>query len=240
MKVRLVKTLCIAALAALVASPTYGAVIISEIFYNLNGSESGVTEWVEITNTGDATVDLSGWIYGDDQDGTYSDPFAAGTSLAAGASAVITGQEAATFQSIWGEGIQVINYLVAGENTGISLANGASATNETPAIFDASNTLVDAVNYENGTEGWPIGNGQTIYLLPGHFTSTANDIGTNWGTSTAGVDGAYDALIVNPDISNATVPDVASPGVAAIVPEPSTMLLAGLALSCLAVRRHAK
>nr|WP_261360648.1 lamin tail domain-containing protein [Aeoliella straminimaris] len=237
MKVRLVKTLCFAALAALLASPACGEVIISEIFYNLNGSESGVTEWVEITNTGDSTVDLSGWIYGDDQDGSYSDPFAAGTSLAAGASAVITGQEAATFQSIWGDGIQVINYLVEGANTGISLANGASDTNEMPAIFDASNTLVDAVNYENGTSGWPSGNGASIYLLPGGYDSVANDLGNNWGTSTAGVDGAYSALLVNTDIGNATVPDVASPGVAVTVPEPSTMLLTLLGLSCLTIRR---
>lgn len=227
-----------AALAAAVASPACGGVIISEIFYNLNGSESGVTEWVEITNTGNSDVDLGGWIYGDDQDSTYADPFPAGTSLAAGASAVITGQDAATFHSIWGEGIQVISFLVGGANdVGISLANGASATNERPSIFDASNTLVDAVNYQSGTEGWPSGNGQSIYLLPGAYTSEANDLGTNWGTSTAGVDGAYAALIVNPAIGNATVPDVASPGVAVSVPEPSAVLLSLLALSGLALRR---
>ncbi|MEQ8848041.1 lamin tail domain-containing protein [Botrimarina sp.] len=231
------KTPLAAALAAVVASPACGEVIISEIFYNLNGSENGVVEWVEITNTGSSEVDLSGWIYGDDQDGAYSDPFSAGTALAAGASAVITGQDPSTFQSIWGPDIQVINFLVEGANTGISLANGASATNETPAIFDASNTLVDAANYENGTGGWPSGNGQSIYLLPNRFTPSANDVGANWGTSTAGLDGAYAALIVNPDIDNASTMDVASPGFAAIVPEPTTVLLAAVALAGAAARR---
>ncbi|TWT86197.1 hypothetical protein Mal64_39400 [Pseudobythopirellula maris] len=231
------KTACLAALAAILTSPASGEIIISEIFYNLSGSESGVTEWVEITNTGASTVDLSGWVYGDDQDASYSDPFDAGTELAGGASAVITGQEAATFQSIWGAGVQVINFTVAGANTGVSLANSASATNETPAIFDAANTLVDAVNYEGGTNGWPAGNGESLYLLPSGFTSAANDLGANWGASAAGVDGAFTALIVNPDIGNASAQDVASPGFAAIVPEPAAALLAVLAISGLAFRR---
>lgn len=228
------KTIMLAAFAAtMLAAPANAEVIISEIFYNLNGSESGLTEWIEITNTGSSTVDLSGWIYGDDQDASYSDPFAPGTSIAGGASAVIAAQSAATFQSIWGAGIQVITYTVGGGAGNISLANTGSATNETPAIFDAVNTLVDAVNYETGTNGWPAGtaaNGASIYLLPTGYTSVANDIGLNWAGSVNGVNGAYAALIVNPDINNATTPDIASPGVAVYVPEPTTALLAMIAL----------
>lgn len=230
------KTIATAAVAAcLVASSIARAdIIISEIMWNPNGSEGGAQEWIEITNTGGATVDLSGWTYADSQDNNVSDPFALGTSLAAGASAVIVAQNAAEFQSIWGAGVQVINYTVGGATTGISLANSASATNETVAIFDSSNTLIDDVNYESNISGWPATdgtnvNGQTIYLLPHAYTASANNLGSNWAESVAGVDGAYTALINNPAIGNATAPDVASPGVAVFVPEPSTALLAAIA-----------
>jgi hypothetical protein len=213
-------------------------IVISEYFYNLNGSESGKSEWIEITNTGASTVDLSGWVYGDSQDNHYSDPFASGTTLAAGSSAVIVFQSASTFQGIWGPGIQVITYTIGGGLEGVSLSNSASPTNETIAIFDGLNNLVDDVNYEVGTNGWPTGNGASIYLLPNAYTTTANDIGTNWATSTVGVDGAYAALTVNPDISNATVSDVASPGVAVSVPEPASLVLMLLAILGVAMIRR--
>lgn len=229
------KTIVTAAVAACLAASSIARadIIISEIMWNPNGSEGGLQEWIEITNTGIATVDLSGWVYADSQDGHFSDPFLAGTSLSAGASAVIVGQSAAVFQSIWGAGVQVITYT-GGPSGGISLANSANATNETVAIFDASNNLIDDVNYESNISGWPATdgtnvNGQSIYLLPHAFTATANNLGSNWAESVAGVDGAYTALINNPAITNATAPDVASPGVAVIVPEPSTALLAAIA-----------
>ncbi len=222
-----------AALAACLAPAFADAdVIISEIMWNPNGGESGLQEWIEITNTGESDVDLTGWVYADTQDNHFSDPFAAGTSLAAGASAVIVGQSEAVFQSIWGAGIPVITYT-GGPANGISLANGGAADNETVAIFDASSNLIDEVNYESNINGWPatdgsVVNGQSIYLLPNAFSTAANDVGSNWAESVAGVDGAYTALISNPDI-NTTLLDVASPGVAVIVPEPSTVVLAALA-----------
>jgi len=229
------KAIMTAAAAALLAASACARadIIISEIMWNPNGSEGGLQEWIEITNTGSATVDLTGWVYGDSQDGHYSNPFAAGTSLAAGGSAVIVGQSAAVFQSIWGAGVQVITYT-GGPAEGISLANSATATNETVAIFDASNNLVDDVNYESNISGWPATdgsnvNGQTIYLLPQAFTTTANNVGANWAESVVGVHGAYTALINNPGIANATSPDVASPGVAVFIPEPSAALLAAIA-----------
>ena len=229
------KTIVTAAIAACLAASSFARadIIISEIMWNPNGSEGGLQEWIEITNTGAASVDLSGWIYGDSQDGHFSDPFPAGTSLAAGKSAVIVGQSAAEFKSIWGPSVQVITYT-GGPAGGISLANNATAINETVAIFDASNILVDDVNYESNISGWPATdgtnvNGQTIYLLPHAYTATANNIGSSWAESVAGVHGAYTALINNPAISNATAPDIASPGVAVFVPEPSTALLAAIA-----------
>ena len=229
---RMILTAAVAVCLA-ASSASRADIIISEIMWNPFGGEAGLQEWIEITNTGAATVDLTGWVYADSQDNHFSDPFAAGTSLASGASAVIVGQSEAVFQSIWGAGVQVITYT-GGPAGGISLAKTATATNETVAIFDALDNLIDEVNYESNINGWPGSeggavNGQSIYLLPHAYTAAANDIGTNWGKSVPGVDGAYTGLINNPDIGNATLPDVASPGVAVFIPEPSTALLAAIA-----------
>jgi len=227
MKVRFIGLL--GALLLLAPTSVRAEIIISEIFYNLNGSEGTVTEWIEITNTGNTTVDLSGWTYEDIQDAQATNPFPAGTQIGPGQSAVIVEQAAATFQSIWGAGVNVIN-----ASPGISLGNTATATNEIVAIRNNLSVIVDEVNYETGTNGWPAGadaNGESIYLLPGAYSNVLeNDLGANWAGSVAGVDGAYTALIVNPGIANATVPDVASPGVAVGIPEPASVTLMTLAL----------
>jgi hypothetical protein len=219
------------------AATASGAVVITEFHYNPNGSEGAGQEWIEIYNTGDATVDLTGWDYGDSQDETYVSDFAAGTSLAPGAAAVIVNQSAATFHQIWGTGIQVIT-----TDVGISLGNTGSATNETIVIRDPSDTVVDAVNYETGTNGWPGngGNQATVYLLPTAIDALANDVGTNWAVSVPGFDGAYVALGLNPDIANATLMDTGSPGVVVsqVVPEPGSAALLGVAGLAALRRRH--
>lgn len=226
------------AIAVLAAAPAaHAEILISEIFYNLAGSESGLTEWVEVTNTGAAPVDLTGWFYADIQDNSFSNALPAGSIVPAGGSAVIVAQSAADFATIWGGSVQVINYTTAG-GTGISLANAPSATNETVAILDPSNVVVDAVNFEANTNGWPVtANGASIYLLPEGYTTALNDVGSNWAISVDGIDGAYTAAVTNPGISNATAVDVASPGVAVFIPEPATALLAAVALAGVASRR---
>ena len=207
-------------------------VIFTEIFYNLNGSESGATEWVEIYNSGASDVDMSGWVYGDSQDNAFAGGFAAGTILGAGEVAVVTFQQASVFQSIWGADVRVINI-----DTTISLANSASPTNETVALFDAGMNLIDQVNYETNSNGWPSGaNGATISLLPSALDGSMNDMGANWAITEVGINGGREALIVNPDISNASALDVSSAGV---VPAPGAVALLGLGGLVAARRRRA-
>jgi hypothetical protein len=234
-------------LAAVLAAMACGVgaeaeILISEVFYNPNGSEAGLHEWVEITNTGATDVDLSGWKYGDIQDGNIANPFAAGTILAAGKSAIVVAQSSSQIAAMWGAGVQVINYTGGGSGTtpdGVTLANAPSATNETAAILNASDVVIDSVNFETGTNGWPTGvQGFSIYLLPGEdkFTTAGNDVGSNWAVSAIGVDGAYQALVTNPGIANATALDVASPGTA-VIPEPAAAALMILGLAAAARRR---
>ena len=234
---KVVKTLAVVgSFGVLAGTPaTRGAVIVTEIHYNGNGGETVPTEWIEIYNDGSETVDLSGWDWGDSQDGTFTGNFAAGTSLGAGKAAILVAQSPDTFAGIWGPGIQVIQ-----TDIGPGLANGATATNELVVLRNANDEVVDAVNYENALNGWPDDNNQSsIYLKPGSLDVLSNDIGTNWGLSAVGVDGAYEAQTLNPDIANATLRDIASPGVVA-VPEPAGLAIAGFAgLTLLARRRRA-
>lgn len=208
------------------------SVIFTEIFYNLNGTESGATEWVEIYNSGASAVDMSGWVYGDSQDNLLAGGFGAGTILGAGEVAVLVFQDASVFQSIWGAGVRVINI-----DTQVTLANTASPTNETVALFDADMNLIDEVNYETSTNGWPTAaNGATISLLASALDGALNDIGSNWSITQVGVNGGREALILNPDISNATALDVSSAGV---VPAPGAAALLGLGGLVAARRRRA-
>lgn len=222
--------MCLAGLAAAAVTGTAQAdLIITEIFYNLAGSEGSSTEWAEIYNDGATAVDLENYAFADTQDNAVSDLFPAGTSIAAGGTLIVTQQAAATFHSIWGPGINVVSV-----GNFPSLANSASATNETVALLDPGALVVDDVNYENATNGWPDDTGSaSIYLLPGALSAVANDTGSNWANATDGIDGAYTALIPNPDISTTGL-DVASPGV---VPEPGTLAALGL-LSVCGLRRR--
>lgn len=81
-------------------------------------------DWVELLNTGDATADLTGWTFRDDDD-THMFEIVAGTTLAPGAYMVLEG--------IGGTGLQVFNF-------GLGKADQAR-------IFDADGTLVDGTGW---------------------------------------------------------------------------------------------
>lgn len=83
----------------------HAAILISEIMYNPQGTDldTSVTpnisrEWVEIFNSGAASVDLIGWRFGDSQDNQWASPFPTGTTLGAGKALVVTGDAASTLR----------------------------------------------------------------------------------------------------------------------------------------------
>jgi hypothetical protein len=184
--------LALGSLCVLVA-PADAEVIISEIMYNPQGTDLDTTvtpnisrEWGEIYNTGATPVDISGWQYGDSQDNEWASAFPAGTILNAHQALVVTG-DSVSFDKEWGVGInriQVSSFPIQ--------ANTPSPTNETAAIRNASQVMVDQVNYD-AANGWPRANGddgQSIFVVPQGLSTTGNDIGTNWKPSMRGVYGA--------------------------------------------------
>jgi hypothetical protein len=173
------------------------AIMISEIMYNPQGTDLDTTvvpnvarEWVELYNNGSLPADLSGWQFGDSQDNDWATPFPTGTTLGAGQALIVTG-DALTFDANWGSGI---NRIQVGSFP--TLANSPSPTNETAALRNNVGAVQDFVNFDD-ENGWPTASGSdgnSIYVLPGGLTATANDVGSNWHPSSAG---AYGARWVN-------------------------------------------
>ncbi len=137
---------CVAALAALTVSATSlvflsipaqadpAAVIrITEVEYN--GSE-----FVELTNVGDAAQDFTGWSFDDDSRTPGVVSLAAFGSVAAGESVILSEATADAFRTEWGLASTV---KVIGGN----LANLGRA--DEPNIFDGTGALVDRVTYND-------------------------------------------------------------------------------------------
>ena len=79
----------------LVPFPAYAQMVISEIMYDLDGSDSG-REWVEVFNTGGTAIDLSAWKLYESETAHTITLVAGGASVAGGGYAVIA-DNAGTF-----------------------------------------------------------------------------------------------------------------------------------------------
>ncbi len=173
-------------------------VVISEIMYNPDGAESD-TEWIEIVNTGGAAVDISGWVF-DDEDTSDWSPIPAATSLPASGVAIVMNIAAGTdaadaearFRAEWGVSAGT---LVIPVGWG-SLANGPSATSEILQLLDGvGGAVIDEVNYDDSGD-WPADTGgPSIYLTN---LSADNNVGTNWLESDTSASPAQDPVPTSP------------------------------------------
>lgn len=171
-----------------------GDVIVSEIMYNPDsaegrGSEANptLTEWVELYNTGDSEVNLTGYTLAD-EDG-QTGPIADGTTLAPGEALVLVPVECGVdnFRAAWGDGFQVVPITGWGTDGLHQLANEPSDTNEILSLLDADGAVVDEVNYDDEGD-WPAdgAGGRSIYVNAEALNSDANDQGANWSRSEDG------------------------------------------------------
>ena len=182
-----------------------GQVVISEIMYNPNSNEGwpgnpddpndkgkpDVVEWVEIYNTGDTAVDLSGWALADEDGQTK--PLHDGVVIEPGEAAVIVpgGMTPAGFHAAWGGSYAVYPVDGWGDDGIYNLSNNPSETNEVLRLIDADGVTVDEVNYDDQGD-WPSDqpDGASIYLPADMLDAVKNDSGVNWKLSEKGVDGA--------------------------------------------------
>jgi hypothetical protein len=225
----------VALLAAASAVARAGQVVITEIMYNPASSEAAPndTEWIEIYNTGESAVNLTGWFL-QDEDGRTG---AIGSFILGPKEATVlipADQQDVDFRVAWGIGKECRLVRLTGWNDGglNGLDNEPSATNEILTLRNGLGGLEDEVNFDDdGT--WPsdFPEGPSIYLLSSALSDWANDLGANWARSEDGVDGAH--LVSMGDEFDGE--DVGSPCFVAI-PEPASASVAVLLL--LAARRR--
>lgn len=175
-----------------------GAMRITEYMYN-GGGAGGVGEFVEFTNVGSTTVDMTGWSFDDNSRTPGSQSLSAFGIVQPGESVIITEIPAATFRTNWA----LCNTLkVIGGST-----NNLGREDEIN-LYDASNTLVDRLTYGDQT------------FLPGSIRTTlksgwvnAAGLGTNtisnWTLSAvADAEGSYNSTLAetgNPGKSNRAI-----------------------------------
>ncbi len=101
-------------------------IVINEILPNPDGPSSEDSEWIELYNTTDNSIDISGWLL-DDSDGSGSNPYA----LPSGS--VISAKGFLTFEK---------------SSTNIALNND----NDTVRISSSSGELIDSISYSETKE----------------------------------------------------------------------------------------
>ncbi len=190
---------------------------------------AGTGEYFELTNIGNAPIDLTGWSYDDDSNTPGSLDLSSFGLVAAGESIVITESTEGDFRTFWPLPASI---RILGGNT-----NNLSR-NDIINIYDASTAQVDRLAFGDQTFVGTIRTQNRGGVPTSLAALGANDI-TQWNfaDSLAG-GGVYDlsgiAGVGGVLVSNAG--DTGNPGY--FIPTPGSVMLAGMALVAGARRRR--
>ena len=153
------------------ALPLSGAIVINEIHYNPDVKTEKV-EFVELYNTGPATVNLAGWRFSDGLDYVFPS-----TNVAPGGYVVVA-QNPAALQTKFGVTGALGPFYPDG-------SSGLSSTGEKLVLRDAANNVADEVDYQLGFP-WPtVGDppGASVELI---HPTLDNNLGGSWRSSGSG------------------------------------------------------
>ncbi len=159
--------------------------VMTELMYNCNSPEpTNQWEWVELYNAGSSAVNLSGFVFDDDEGAPLAAANIAAGSIPAGQTAVLFNADALTaadFSAAWGSGINLI-----------AVTNWPSLSNndDVIALWESIGTYgarvfpnaIDQVSYD-GVAPWPIPNNASSIYLTVTPTVTANNVAANWALS---------------------------------------------------------
>lgn len=135
------QTSALLVLAVAASAHAAGQVRITEWMYN---PASGAGEFIELTNIGDMSIDVSGWSYDDDSRIPGSFMFGPVGLLAPGESLVLTESTEADFRARWSLAPTV--KVLGGVTNNLG-------RNDEINIYDAMNALVDRLTY--GDQNFP-------------------------------------------------------------------------------------
>jgi hypothetical protein len=228
------KRMMLAALVALglLQTRAQAALVISEVLFNELGSNT-LGEWLEIYNNGAAAIDLSSYKIGDEEtqsatsttEGMFQ--FPSGATILPGQVQVIA-VDANVFSTSYGF---LPTYEVSGANATVPNLSLYSAwdpdgttinmsnTNDQALILDGSDAIVDAASWGSSTFAF------------------------NPALGSAGDGVSYERISPNTDTNTAAdwrLGSVSSPGVVPAVPEPTTAILAAVAVMALVRVRRAQ
>ena len=161
------------------------SLVINEINYNAS-PDFDPGDWVELYNPMDHPVNVSGWVFKDEDD-LHAFTFPSGTEISSEGYIVIA-NDMTGFHNLFPA---VTNYV---GSMGFGLAGGG----ELIRLYNNTGTLIDTVNYDD-VAPWPTrpdGQGATLELLSPDLD---NALGQNWkasGINTHGTPGAANSINV--------------------------------------------
>lgn len=201
---------------AIVSGSSLGAIRITEWMYN--GAGGTAREFVEITNTSGAAIDLTGWSFDDGSRTPGSFLIGSLGVIGAGQSAIICEPTEASFRTAWGLGAAI--KIIGGNTNNLGRADEIN-------IYDASNNLVDRLTYDDQTIGGPRTQGVSGNIRLANLGANA----ANLAVASVGGDVFGSYASANGDVGN--------PGVYLEIPSPGVLTLAAAGGLMVARRRRA-
>jgi len=144
---------------------SWGNILINEIFADPIDDES-LNEWIELYNNGSSSVNVSGWIIGDDIDndtlkgGLYGN---SGTTIPSYGYAIITDDSTRVYNNFNVSDDAIRLYV-----DDSSIGNGLINSGETIYLFDKLNNSIHSIEYNSTTEdlSWSLVNDSLLLSVP--------------------------------------------------------------------------
>lgn len=206
--------------------------VITEVMSNSdNPGGPGNGDWFELYNSGGSNVDLNGYYWDDDANGTDQPSIFPNVSIAAGGTLLVVDENSGNTvdweDTVWDiDEVASATVVSKDEFSGDDDFSGLSAGGDAIYVWDGdptdSGSLVASVTFGDSDGG-----GKT-------FEWDSN--GTSLGFSVAGENGAFTC----PNDGDGGTPgvDVGSPGYVVVIPEPATLSLLALLGAALIGRRR--
>jgi predicted extracellular nuclease len=203
----------------LLTQPARAAIVITEWMYN---PASGNGEFFELTNTGPAPVNMTGWSFDDNSNAAGSFSLSGFGTINVGESVLVTEIAEAAFRTEWSLAPSV---RILGSST------QNLSRDDQINIYDATNVRVDRLTYNDQGTGMVDGpRTQGISGNPPTLAVLGADNASAWVLSAA--NDSYGSV-------TSTAANIGNPGKFTLIPEPGALTLVGIATAGLtAIRRR--